>query len=244
MSPAGDPAAGNDAPPPYRTIAEGLRHEPPKTKGSRHIATIAPVATTAAAEAVVARVRDEMPDATHHAFAWRLRAGDGPSGLSFRSSDDGEPSGSAGRPILAQIDGRELTDVVVVVTRYFGGTKLGVGGLVRAYGGAAAEALDLAEIVEVVPEVTLRVQPRLRRLGRDRRRPQPVRTPAGRAGVHRRGRAAGDGRDGPTGRTRARTARRDGRTRPHRDGLKAMPRPAQTGTRISPTAADPRASTP
>ncbi|ANM28435.1 hypothetical protein ABI59_00520 [Acidobacteria bacterium Mor1] len=131
----------------FRTIERAVRHEPDKIKGSRHIATVEPLRDAAQADEVLTRVRKEMHDARHHAFAWRLGIGnDG----SFRYSDDGEPSGSAGKPILAQIDGRELTDLMVVVTRYFGGTKLGVGGLVRAYGGAAAEALDLAGVREVV----------------------------------------------------------------------------------------------
>jgi putative IMPACT (imprinted ancient) family translation regulator len=75
-------------------------------------------------------------------------------GEDHRANDDGEPSGSAGRPILAQIEGHELTQCVVVVTRYFGGTKLGVGGLMRAYGGAAGQALDRAAIAtKIITEV-------------------------------------------------------------------------------------------
>lgn len=138
----------------YRTIAGPLEHEPDKTKGSRHIANAFPVENQQEIEAALQSVRARMPDATHHAFAWRLGRGQN----DFRYSDDGEPSGSAGRPILQQIDGRELTDVLVVVTRYFGGTKLGTGGLVRAYGGAAKEALELAGIVEVVPHATVKVR--------------------------------------------------------------------------------------
>jgi uncharacterized YigZ family protein len=95
-----------------------------------------------------------MPDANHHAYAWRLGRGDN----DFRYSDDGEPSGSAGRPILKHIDGQDLTDTLVVVSRYFGGTKLGTGGLVRAYGGAAQEVLHLANIVEVIPHATFHIQ--------------------------------------------------------------------------------------
>jgi uncharacterized YigZ family protein len=90
-------------------------------------------------------VAAELPRASHHAYAWRL----GLDRETFRYSDDGEPSGSAGIPILRQIDGRGVTNLIVVVTRYFGGTKLGVGGLVRAYGGACREALNVAEIIEV-----------------------------------------------------------------------------------------------
>lgn len=130
--------------PTIRTIAEPVRHEPPKVKGSRFIASVEPVESADAAMAFVASRRGELGDATHHCFAWRLGTGRD----AVRWGDDGEPSGTAGRPILREIDGRRLTDVVVVVTRYFGGTKLGTGGLIRAYGGAAAAALDLAEVAE------------------------------------------------------------------------------------------------
>jgi len=145
--------AEHDDPDRYRTVAAALEHEPAKTRGSRHIANVFPVQNADQIAAALASVKGRMPDATHHAWAWRL--GRGPN--EFRYSDDGEPSGSAGRPILQQIDGRHVTDVLVVVTRYFGGTKLGVGGLVRAYGGAAADALERAAIVEVVPHATVRI---------------------------------------------------------------------------------------
>ena len=118
--------------------------EIPKIKGSRFIGSVAPAASADEADAFVARVRARYPDARHWCFAWRL-AGEGGR---FRYDDDGEPSGSAGRPILRQLDARGLTDAVVVVTRWFGGTKLGVGGLVRAYGAAAAAVLDEAPIRE------------------------------------------------------------------------------------------------
>ena len=136
-----------------RTLASPLRHEPPKTKGSRFIASIAPVGSAEEAMAFVEARREEFRDATHNCFAWRMEDRDG-----FRSSDDGEPSGTAGRPILREIEARGLIGVVAVVTRYFGGTKLGTGGLIRAYGGAAAEALDRAAIVEsvVVRRIRLR----------------------------------------------------------------------------------------
>src|SRR3546814_18000784 len=78
-----------------------------------------------------------VPDATHNCWAWRI-------GDDYRSNDDGEPAGTAGRPILAAIDGQGMDRVVVVVTRWFGGIKLGAGGLVRAYGGTAAECLRRA----------------------------------------------------------------------------------------------------
>ncbi len=105
------------------------------------------------AMAFVGACREEFRDATHNCFAWRL----GLDQDAMRYSDDGEPSGTGGRPILQEIDGRRLTNVAVVVTRYYGGTKLGTGGLIRAYGGAAAEALDAAIIVEAPIVETLRI---------------------------------------------------------------------------------------
>ena len=137
----------------YLTLGAHVEHEPDKTKGSRHIANLFPVTDQQQIDDALASVRARMPDANHHAFAWRLGRGEN----DFRYSDDGEPSGSAGRPMLQQLDGRGLTDVLAVVTRYFGGTKLGTGGLVRAYGGAVQAALELAEVVEVIPHATVRV---------------------------------------------------------------------------------------
>lgn len=136
-----------------RTIGAPLRVEPPKIKGSRFIASVAPIASAEDASRFLAERRQEYKDATHNCYAWRLAEGE-----AFRYNDDGEPSGTAGRPILQEIDGRDLVRVAVVVTRYYGGTKLGSGGLVRAYGGAAAAALDHADIVErpVVDHLRLR----------------------------------------------------------------------------------------
>ncbi|MBL4685982.1 MAG: YigZ family protein [Nannocystaceae bacterium] len=128
-------------------------HESDPTNGSRFIATAAPVEGESDARAVVAALRAEMPDATHHCAAWRIA-----TPAIERAADDGEPSGSAGRPILAQLTGRGLVDVVVVVTRYFGGTKLGVGGLVRAYGGAAGAVLDLAVLKPRVAMITVEIE--------------------------------------------------------------------------------------
>ena len=136
----------------YRTAGGEVRHEPPKVKGSRFIASVGLAGTMEAAEAFREGIRHEFPDATHNCFAYRIAA------RVFRSGDDGEPSGSAGRPILQQIESRDLVRTVVVVTRYFGGTKLGVGGLVRAYGGAASEALEMAGVREV--PITRRVRVR------------------------------------------------------------------------------------
>ncbi len=130
----------------YLSIAAEVEHEIDKVKGSRFLAIAAPVSSPEEALAVVERARKRFHDARHWGFAWRL----GPQGSELRYSDDGEPSGSTGKPIFQEIEGRGLCDVVVVVTRWFGGTKLGVGGLVRAYGGAAAAALDLAQVRTVV----------------------------------------------------------------------------------------------
>ena len=105
-------------------------------KHSRFIAHAAPVESPQAALAFIARVADI--DATHNCWAYRI-------GGDYRSSDDGEPAGTAGRPILAAIEGQGYDQVVAVVTRWYGGIKLGAGGLVRAYGGAAAECLRQAE---------------------------------------------------------------------------------------------------
>jgi len=130
----------------FRTIARPIRHEIEKIKGSRFIALAAPVSSASSALAFVAATSEEFDDATHVCWAYRL----GARGDETRSSDAGEPSGSAGRPILQQITSRSLTNTAVAVVRYFGGTKLGVGGLVRAYGRAAAEVLARAEIEDVV----------------------------------------------------------------------------------------------
>ena len=106
-----------------------------EVKHSRFLARAVPLAGVDAVMAALAGLSD--PAATHNCWAWRV-------GDQYRSSDDGEPAGTAGRPILAAIDGQGCDRVLVVVTRWYGGIKLGAGGLVRAYGGAAAECLRLA----------------------------------------------------------------------------------------------------
>lgn len=120
-----------------------------EVKHSRFLAQAAPVATPEAALAFLASASDAA--ATHNCWAWRL-------GANYRSSDDGEPAGTAGRPILAAIDGQGYDQIVVVVTRWFGGIKLGAGGLVRAYGGAAAECLRRAERMPLVAMHTLELR--------------------------------------------------------------------------------------
>lgn len=121
----------------FTTLA-GTGEAETRVKASVFLATAFPVADEAEARALLAQRAKAMWEATHHCSAWRLRDGTG------RTNDDGEPSGSAGAPILAAIDGAGVVDVMVVVTRWYGGTKLGVGGLVRAYGDAAMEALAVA----------------------------------------------------------------------------------------------------
>jgi uncharacterized YigZ family protein len=136
----------------YLTITAESRVEIDKLKGSRFLGCALPVKTEEDALAYLAALRAEFHDARHHCSAWRLT----PAGDPWRYSDDGEPSGSAGRPILKQLEGAELCDVVVVVVRWFGGTKLGVGGLMRAYGAAARAALEAADQQPVV--LTKRVE--------------------------------------------------------------------------------------
>ena len=138
----------------YMTIAsasEGLF----KDSGSRFLAYAFPIASESEAKPIVDALRKEHHAARHHCYAYRIsKVEDGPGGpfLSeeglWRANDDGEPSGTAGRPILGQIDSRGLRDVLVVVVRYFGGILLGVPGLIRAYRSAAADALDKAGSVE------------------------------------------------------------------------------------------------
>lgn len=129
----------------YKSIAspsEGLF----KDNGSRFIALAYPVETEEEVREIVNGLRKEYHDARHHCYAYRL----GYKRDIFRASDDGEPSGSAGRPILGQIDSLGLSDVLVVVVRYFGGIKLGIPGLIRAYKSSSADALSQAGIIEKI----------------------------------------------------------------------------------------------
>ncbi|MEJ1092212.1 YigZ family protein [Microbacterium istanbulense] len=136
------------------TIAAPVDHEL-VIKKSRFLTHLAPVSSPDEADAVIAEARRRAWDARHHCSAQVT----GLRGDRARSSDDGEPSGTAGMPMLEVLRRRELTDVVAVVTRYFGGVKLGAGGLVRAYSSAVSEALDHAALVDrmLLTEVTLAV---------------------------------------------------------------------------------------
>ena len=136
----------------YRSIAapaEGLF----KDNGSRFIALAYPVESEESVKEIVAGLRKEYHDARHHCYAYRI----GHDGAVFRSSDDGEPSGSAGRPILGQIDSAGLSDILVVVVRYFGGIKLGIPGLIRAYKSSTADALANATVVEKTAGTVYRI---------------------------------------------------------------------------------------
>ncbi|MCC6705685.1 MAG: YigZ family protein [Thermomicrobiales bacterium] len=129
-----------------RTVARNGQHEIEILK-SRFICTIERVGDEGEARAVLERLRKQYWDASHNCYAYVI----GETGMSQKASDDGEPSGTAGVPMLEVLRRRELTDLIAVVTRYFGGTKLGAGGLIRAYGGAVSEALDAIGVVERRP---------------------------------------------------------------------------------------------
>ena len=128
--------------PTYRTLAAPARAEI-EVRRSRFRCDVAPVSTEEEARGLVEQVRSGTRDARHHCTAFVL----GPGAATERSNDDGEPSGTAGAPMLEALHGRHLTDVVAVVTRWFGGTLLGTGGLIRAYGDAVTRALDSARVV-------------------------------------------------------------------------------------------------
>jgi uncharacterized YigZ family protein len=121
----------------YRTVAQEGVHEA-EINRSRFLCALAPAATEQEAQDFLARVRKEHPTASHHCYAYVVGADAGIQ----RAGDDGEPGGTAGAPMLQMLMRREMRYVVAVVTRYYGGVKLGAGGLIRAYGGVVGEALD------------------------------------------------------------------------------------------------------
>lgn len=132
----------------YYTIAQPVVAEL-KDRGSRFLAYAYPLASVDDFKATMKLLKEEHPKAVHHCFAYRL----GVDGNTFRVSDDGEPSGSAGRPILGQIDHKQLCNVLVVVVRYFGGTLLGVPGLINAYKTVTSLALQTTPIIQKQIEV-------------------------------------------------------------------------------------------
>jgi uncharacterized YigZ family protein len=127
----------------YKTIAlpsQGIYKE----KGSRFVSSAIPVSGQEEIKPIIDKIRKENHEARHHCFAYML----GNERITWRINDDGEPSGTAGRPILGQINSYGLTNIIIVVSRYFGGTLLGVSGLINAYRTAAAYAIQNAEIIE------------------------------------------------------------------------------------------------
>ena len=136
----------------YRTIvapAEAVLRE----RGSRFLAYAYPIEEEDEIKRLLDALRKRHYDATHHCYAWRI----GPKGELFRANDDGEPSGTAGKPILGQMLSKEVTDLLVVVVRYFGGTKLGVPGLIAAYRESAAAVLEAAQIEQRTVDARLEV---------------------------------------------------------------------------------------
>ncbi|OCG11913.1 IMPACT family protein [Gilliamella apicola] len=115
-------------------------------KKSRFIVNAAPVTSADQAAKFIDTISD--PNATHNCWAWKI-------GQQYRFNDDGEPTSTAGRPILSAIEGQDCDQVVVVVTRYFGGVKLGTGGLIRAYGGSTSHCLQQATLIELIARITL-----------------------------------------------------------------------------------------
>ena len=125
-----------------------------KDRGSKFIAYAFPITDVRQFKENLALIKKEHPKATHHCFAYRI----GLDGNNFRVSDDGEPSGSAGRPMLGQVDSKQLTNVLVIVVRYFGGVLLGVPGLINAYKTAATLALQVTPVVRKPVEVNYTLQ--------------------------------------------------------------------------------------
>jgi len=125
-----------------------------KDRGSKFLAYAFPIADAADFKSRLRGLREEHPKAAHHCFAYRL----GTDGNNFRSSDDGEPSGSAGKPILSQIDSKQLTNLAVIVVRYFGGTLLGLPGLTNAYKTATLLALQTAPVLQRAMEINYHLE--------------------------------------------------------------------------------------
>lgn len=137
----------------YKTIFENLEFEISPIKKSRFISFVYKVASHEEALEAIDKTKVIYPGANHYCWAYSLVDNN-----QLRFTDDGEPNGSAGKPILSHIQGLGISNVLVVVVRYFGGTKLGVGGLVRAYGQAAKEGLALAKIIDVEPQSEILIE--------------------------------------------------------------------------------------
>ena len=137
----------------YNTIVQPSTAEF-KDRGSKFIAYAFAIETADDFKKQLQVLKKEHPKAVHHCFAYRI----GTDGNNFRSSDDGEPSGTAGKPILGQIDSKELTDMAVIVVRYWGGTLLGVPGLINAYKTAASLALQVTPIIQKQVEIKYSIE--------------------------------------------------------------------------------------
>ena len=137
----------------YDTIAKPVENILLKEKGSKFIGYAFPVCDEVELKKALEKVREEHPKATHHCYAFRL----GINGENYRANDDGEPSGSAGLPIYNQLLANHLTNILLMVVRYYGGTKLGVSGLVKAYKESAKMTLEEAEIITKELETTLEI---------------------------------------------------------------------------------------
>ncbi|USL95703.1 YigZ family protein [Riemerella anatipestifer] len=138
----------------YKTISKPVENILLKEKGSKFLGYAYPVNNEEELKACLDKIKDEHPKATHHCYAFRL----GLNGENYRANDDGEPSGSAGLPIYNQLLANELTQILLIVVRYYGGTKLGVGGLVKTYKESAKITLDGAEIVTKELETQIRIE--------------------------------------------------------------------------------------
>jgi uncharacterized YigZ family protein len=140
--------------PDYYTTIEQSSTAEFSDKGSKFIAYAFPVTEVDEFKDKLSEVRKEHPKASHHCYAYRI----GLDGMTYRMSDDGEPSGTAGRPILGQIDSKQVTNVLIIVVRYFGGTLLGVPGLINAYKTAASLALQVTPVIQKPVLVHYRLQ--------------------------------------------------------------------------------------
>lgn len=138
----------------YKTIEKPVENTLLKEKGSKFIGFAFPVNNESELKNALEKVRSEHPKATHHCYAFRM----GLNGENYRANDDGEPSGSAGLPIYNQLLANEITNVLVISVRYYGGTKLGVSGLVKAYKESAKITLEEAEIITKELETEIEIQ--------------------------------------------------------------------------------------